>query len=284
MPSTFTPLRYPGGKSQLTPLVVEILRANQLFYGEYCEPFGGGAGIACKLLINGFVSRIHINDLDRSVYAFWKSAIFHTDDFCERIASVKVDIKEWSRQRQIQRNSRSRLLELGFATFFLNRTNRSGIIRGGVIGGQEQSGNFLIDCRFNRSGLIEKIRRLATLRDQITISNVDGNALLQGNRYLTPNTLVNIDPPYYVKGPDLYRNSFTHENHRHLASTVSRLKSKWLVTYDDVPATRTLYKDHPCYTSSLTYSAQDKKTGKEIIVLDRRLNTPLSLLRQKIVS
>src|ERR1044071_8377682 len=211
MPATLSPLRYPGGKSQLSSLVIEILRDNRLFYGEYCEPFGGGAGIACKLLLSGFVSRIHINDLDRSVYAFWRAAIFHTEEFCERIATTELSMSEWFRQRAVQRDSKSRMAALGFAAFYLNRTNRSGIIRGGVIGGREQSGNYPLDCRFNRENLIVKVSRLGALREQITVTNLDGNELLSKRRRFGANSFINIDPPYYVKGPHLYRNSFTHE-------------------------------------------------------------------------
>ena len=95
MPVTDTPLRYPGGKSQIIPLVVEILRENDMFYGEYAEPFAGGAGIAMSLLLNSYVDRIHINDIDPAVYAFWFSVLNHTEQLCDLIDEAPVTIDEW---------------------------------------------------------------------------------------------------------------------------------------------------------------------------------------------
>jgi DNA adenine methylase len=276
MPITLTPLRYPGGKSQLTPFVVELLKANGLLSGEYCEPFAGGAGIACSLLLNGHVTRIHINDLDRSIYAFWWCVLNDTERFCDRIESVKLSIDTWKRQRTIQRTEKRDLFALGFSTFFLNRTNRSGIIDGGVIGGLEQTGDWLIDCRFNREDLARKVRRIAAHGEQIELTNLDGKALLhQLNRRANPESLlVNIDPPYFLKGRELYKNWYGAEDHAALASAVAQIRPRWMVTYDDTPETRSLYSTFRCYNQQLNYSAQVKRVGVELLVLDRRLKLP----------
>ena len=167
MPVTNTPLRYPGGKSQLTPFVLDVMRANDLFYGEYAEPFAGGAGIACTLLFEGYVSRIHINDLDPSIFAFWESVVKEPELFARRVRDTPVTMDEWRRQKAVQSAQGPSLMDLGFSTFFLNRTNRSGIINGGVIGGFEQKGDYPIDCRFNKANLLRKIERLAAHAEQI---------------------------------------------------------------------------------------------------------------------
>src|SRR5690348_6636109 len=173
MPITNSPLRYPGGKTQLTPLVVQIMRANDLFYGEYAEPFAGGAGIACSLLFDGYVSKIHINDLDPAIYAFWHSVVHETEPFIRLLERTPVTIEEWRRQRAIHINGRASILKRGFAAFFLNRTNRSGIINGGVIGGLSQRGVYPIDCRFHKANLIKKIERLGVHSDQIEVTAMD---------------------------------------------------------------------------------------------------------------
>ena len=173
MPITDTPLRYPGGKTQMTPLVQEIMRANDLLQCIYCEPFAGGAGIACRLLVAGAIAEAWINDIDPAIHAFWDCVLNATDDLCELIERIPVTIEEWHRQRAVQQRNRVSRLALGFSTLFLNRTNRSGILKGGVIGGLEQKSKYPLDCRFNRVDLVRKVRRIATYRDQIRLSCQD---------------------------------------------------------------------------------------------------------------
>lgn len=278
MPITDSPLRYPGGKSQLTPLVIEVLRSNDLFYGQYAEPFAGGAGIACTLLLDGYVSCIHINDLDPSIYAFWWAVVQSPERFCRLIASTPVTIEEWHRQKSLQGRTDIDPVELGFSTFFLNRTNRSGIILGGVIGGLEQKGNYLIDCRFHKLNLTKKIERIALNADKINVTNLDALDFLKtfDKSQLAKKTLINIDPPYYMRGPELYRNWFTDEDHKSLAKAVDNIKPFWMVTYDSTVETQQLYAKYPSFSNSLRYTAQVKRTGVELLVMDPRLKLPPS--------
>jgi DNA adenine methylase len=278
MPITDSPLRYPGGKTQLAPLIIDILKKNRLLYGSYVEPFVGGAGLALKLLLNSYVSEIHINDLDRAIYAFWHSVLNNPEELCFRIESTKVNVGVWRKQRKILDRRYSTLVDLGFAALFLNRTNRSGIIRGGIIGGLDQSGNFKIDCRFNRVELIRKIRRIAAHKSQIHLSRLDALTFLTTKvPTISGPTLVNLDPPYIKKGPDLYRNHYTPDDHAELAKAVGRIRQRWMVTYDDTPTTRKLYRHFPCFTHELNYMAQVKRVGVELLVLDPQLKLPACL-------
>ncbi|WP_277188619.1 DNA adenine methylase [Caballeronia sp. BR00000012568055] len=278
MAYTDSALRYPGGKTQLAPVVIDIMRANDLFYGDYVEPFAGGAGIAWRLLLNDYVDNVHINDLDPAIHDFWWSVLNRTDALCELIESTPVTVDEWHRQRAVQENKRAARLARGFSTFFLNRTNRSGIIRGGVIGGLEQAGEYKIDCRFNKSELIRKIKRIASQKARINLSQLNALNFLQERLPNIPdNSLVNLDPPYYVRGPELYRNHYTHDDHADLAQAVRTIRQSWMVTYDDTPQTRALYEDLPVFAHSLSYTAQVKRVGAEIVVLDPRLTAPLAL-------
>jgi len=284
MPVTDTPLRYPGGKSQLTPLVVQFLKANDLFYGEYAEPFAGGCGVAMTLLLNDFVSKIYINDIDPAIYDFWASVLRHTEELCERIENAAVNIEERERQREIFLRQRSgSQVDRGFATLFLNRTNRSGILRGGVIGGKEQEGKYKLDCRFNREDLIRKIKRIANYKDRIALSRLDAKVFL---RTVVPKsiekTLVNLDPPYFLRGPELYTNFYKSEDHVDLAKEVRRLKRPWMVTYDDAPEIRKAYAGLPIYGSSLNYFAQEKRVGCELLVLSPQLVVPAGLALKKL--
>lgn len=275
MPITDTPLRYPGGKTQLAPFVLELMRTNGLLQSVYCEPFAGGAGIACRLLLNGTVSEIWINDIDPAIFAFWYSVLNHTEALCERIDNTEVNMDEWFRQREIQSRRRVGRLDLGFSTLFLNRTNRSGILRGGVIGGKEQNGKYQLDCRFSRVDLVRKIRRIALYREQIHLTCMDARTYIQSElRRLPKHSLVNVDPPYYRAGPDLYTNSYCHDDHAALARTVQAMKHPWMLTYDDTPEIRSFYSGLTQYRKELVYYAQVKRLAAELLVLSPGLVPP----------
>jgi DNA adenine methylase len=275
MPITDTPLRYPGGKTQMTPLVLEVMRVNQLQQGFYCEPFAGGAGIACRLLVGGHISEAWINDIDPAIHAFWHSVLHAADDLCELIECTPVTLEEWHKQRAVQHRKRVSILKLGFSTLFLNRTNRSGILTGGVIGGLEQLGAYSIDCRFNRKELVRKVRRLAMYRDQVRLTCDDALDYIRRTVPMLPKrSLINIDPPYFAMGPELYTNFYTPEDHAALSRAVRRIKHPWLLTYDDVPEIAKLYAGLPGTRLALTYYAQVKRPGVELFIASPDLKVP----------
>ena len=202
----YSPLRYPGGKSKLSAYVLETIKLNHLLGGTYVEPFAGGAAIAWYLLLEGHVNKIYINDLNPSIHAFWHCVLNDADKLCKLIKDTAVTIEEWHIQKEIQFSDNTTLLQRGFSTFFLNRTNRSGIIKGGVIGGLDQVGNYKVDCRYNKERLIGQIKAIASRKDQINLNNLDAAEFLDDVLpSIDDKCLINIDPPYYVKGRGLYR-------------------------------------------------------------------------------
>lgn len=271
----YSPLRYPGGKSKLTAYVVETLKLNNLEGGTYVEPFAGGCAIAWYLLLEGHVDKVWINDLDNAIHSFWYSVLYRTDELCELIRDTDVTIEEWHRQKRIYAEE-SDVLRLGFATFFLNRTNRSGILKAGVIGGLEQKGNYLLDCRYQKESLIEKIRAINARVADINLTNLDATHFI--DEYLPSidgKCLVNIDPPYYVKGKGLYQNFFEHDDHYRLYESVKRIKHPWIVTYDDTPEICGIYSEFEPQSFGLTYTAQTKRKGSELIVHSPNINKVL---------
>ncbi len=273
----YTPLRYPGGKGKFTPYVKEVMELNGLVGGHYVEPFAGGAGVAFGLLFSEYAKRIHINDLDPSVYAFWYSVLNHPEDLCRLIKDTRVNIKNWLKQRDIKRDpENASTLELGFATFYLNRTNRSGILNGGVIGGLEQTGAWKIDARYNKKGLIERIEKIALFSKRVSLYNLDACTFLEKKVPTLPKqTLVYLDPPYYEKGQRLYQNHFVHEDHVRLAKSISKIKDqKWIVSYDNFPQIKDLYKRFRQEEFSLSYSARNYYLGAEVMIFQNGLVKP----------
>jgi DNA adenine methylase len=275
MPTTLTPLRYPGGKTQFYPLIRDLLQKNDLIGHTYIEPFAGGAGIATKLLINKDVERIVINDIDPAIYAFWYSVLNHTDDLCSLIEATPITIDQWKKQKKIYNNKKSKMLKKGFATLFLNRTNISGIIKGGIIGGLQQAGTYSIDARYTKSMLIRKIKTIGEFREQIDIYNSDALKLFDVEKIKTlKKTFVNFDPPYVSKGAGLYENSFSEKDHEKLASMIKKCSRKWVVTYDIHPLITKLYLDFRYDYLDLNYSINQKRKAKEYIFFSNNIVLP----------
>lgn len=266
-----SPLRYPGGKTFLFPFFDSVITDNGLKKITYIEPFAGGAGAALTLLMSGKVNRIVINDLDKAIYAFWKSAVFESTKFIKKINSKPVTIKEWKKQKAIYNNPKSSEFDLGFATFFLNRTNTSGILNGGPIGGMKQVGKYKINARFNKEKLIERINQIALFRDKISIFNKDGLDLI--NNYLNKkNTFIYLDPPYFEKGASLYLNHYKKEDHEALAKKLNdNPNAFWLLTYDNKKEIKSLYPDRKIISFSLNYNAYESRRGREIMIMSNAI-------------
>lgn len=273
-----TPLRYPGGKQRLAPFILEILEANLLCGGEYVEPYAGGAGVAIELLLSRSVSRIHLNDCSLPVFAFWSSVINDPEGFCRRIASASLTVQEWRRCQEILRSAGSAdLLDLGYATFFLNRCNRSGVLTGGLIGGIKQEGNWLMDARFNRNELIRRIERIADFGHLIDVYNLDAEDFLESNRSAWPdNTLVYCDPPYFERAKGLYLNKYIADDHTRFAEFIqSQTQLRWIVSYDGVPEIEKLYTDRRTILYDLQYSAARPYKGKEFFIFSDEMCIPM---------
>lgn len=274
----FTPLRYPGGKGKLAPFVKQLIKDNDLLDGEYVEPYAGGAAIAMELLLQDYVSRVHINDISRPIFAFWKSVLDHTETLMRLVWDTKLTVKSWDRQKSILAHPEDNDdVSLGFATFFLNRTNRSGILNGGVIGGRDQTGPWKINARFNASNLCARIDAIARLRRRIELGGEDAAIFLLRRLGRLPNrSLIYLDPPYYEKGKDLYYNFYSHADHEAIAKLVKgRIRrQQWIISYDNVKAIRAMYSDCPGIAYGLGYSAREARDGSEVMFFRKGLIVP----------
>lgn len=268
----YSPLRYPGGKRKLEPFMEMLIEQTGHIGGTYVEPFAGGAGIALELLEKNIVNEIVINDFDKGIYSFWRAILTETDRFIDDIRNVALDIDEWNKQRTIIEDCSRYSYELGFATFYLNRTNRSGIIKGGVIGGIEQSGNWRMDARFNRETLIERIINIVNRKKSIHIYNKDASSFVK--KYLPKyeqNAFVYFDPPYFGKGKQLYLNFFSYDDHVRIEQMInSQVNCDWVITYDDVQEIADIYQNHVFRRIDLKYSAAVKRKASEIIIFNEK--------------
>jgi DNA adenine methylase len=271
-----TPLRYPGGKQRLSPFIQEILLENNID-GHYCEPYAGGAGVAIELLLTKKVNHIHLNDCDFGIYAFWYSVLNNTEELCKLISSASMTVEEWRLRKQIVKEcDKTKILELGFSVFYLNRCNRSGVLSAGIIGGLDQTGNYKMDARFSRNDLIRRIETIALFKDKITITNFDAEFYIESYiPNLPENTLVYLDPPYYEKGSQLYLNAYKKSDHARLAKTIqNKIHHKWILSYDGVPDIIDLYSNRRHFLYDLQYTAAKVYKGKEIFVFCDKMKLP----------
>jgi DNA adenine methylase len=277
-----SPLRYPGGKAALTSFLAVTIDLNELRGCAYYEPYAGGAGATLGLLKQGVVSELHLNDADQRVHAFWHSALNVSDRFVDRISTVPLTIKEWHRQHDICSNPRAfSRFDVGFAAFFMNRCNRSGVLTGaGPIGGYAQAGAWRMDVRFNRTALAERILHLGRLKDRIHLSCEDAIVFLKRSLprgHARAKVFVYLDPPYVIKGQRLYLNAYGPRDHAALARFLRAQKSlPWLVSYDDNELVRKLYASHKLAMMPIMYTLQEKRAAQELIITPRHVAVPRS--------
>lgn len=232
-PRHYSPLRYPGGKNCIFPFMSKFFYENDLVGIPYAEPYAGGAGLALHLLIEGFVSKVYINDLDPCIYLFWKAILNRTDEFCKWIDSVPVNLDTWRYYKEKYKEGvEVDEFEIAKCTFYLNRTNISGVLDAGPIGGYSQTAKYKIDARFNKKDLIKKIRIIESRKRDILLSNYDGIEFIKSLNRKHSDVFIYLDPPYVEKGHFLYMNCFKEEDHIQLSRFVSRINKKWIVSYD----------------------------------------------------
>ena len=265
----YSPLRYPGGKGKLASFMEYMI--DQLGHrgGTYIEPFAGGAGIAMELLLRNVVSRIVINDYDKAVWSFWRVILTETDRFVEEIRTVPLTMDEWQKQHEILVTQNDKYsFELGFAAFYLNRTNRSGIIKGGVIGGQEQAKDWKMDVRFKREELVTRIQRIAARKKDIKLYNKDVNSFIKNYVPLyEENALIYFDPPYFRKGQQLYMNFFNYKDHVRIEQEIrEHVNCDWIITYDYEPQIEEIYHNYNLRLYDLNYSVSTKRKANELMI------------------
>jgi len=266
-----SPLRYPGGKNLIFDFISATIRNNGLIGIDYAEPYAGGAGLALRLLFNEYVSKIFINDLDPAIYSLWKIILDEPDRFCSWIEDVPLTIEEWKKHKQIQSEiNKHSLDEIAKSTFYLNRTNVSGVIKGGVIGGLDQKGKYKINARFNRSSLISKVQDISNYRSRITLSNLDGIKFVEKMNRRSKQTLIYLDPPYYQKGSRLYMNYYIDKDHAKLAEKIKTLSAPWITSYDNHEFIKSLYPSFKKYSYKISQNTSNR-IGDEILIFSNKI-------------
>jgi len=277
-----SPLRYPGGKSLLSSYVSGVLEENLLSGCTFYEPYAGGASVSLDLLRLGFIDKAVLVERDPLVYAFWKCVFTQTEALCSAIDACPVSLETWHllqpTRAVIDPNKTAyTLLQLGLAGLFFNRTNFSGIIGAGPIGGQSQASAYKINCRFNKKALIRQIRAAGRLSSRISVNFGDAITFLRKNsaRISSGFSFVYIDPPYYMQGKKLYRHHYLDADHQALAEFITAQAYPWLVSYDDHPRIRELYASKQMQPIYLDYKVKSSRTAQELVISNLMIPPPV---------
>lgn len=278
---TINPLRYPGAKRTLVPYVDSLLGANHLHGCVFVEPYAGSAAVGLELLQRGRISRLLLCEKDILLYAFWESVFRNTDRLIAKIQNTPVNIETWQRElvyRKLTSLEQADILELGFAGLFFNRTNFSGILNANPIGGMHQDSSYGIACRFNKSKIIDIIRQLSAYRDNVEVYCDDALHFMQSqkNHFLKEQCFVYFDPPYYGKGPKLYRHFYVTCEHIEFANYIKKNHHfNWLISYDDDPFICGLYSNsgvkYQPFFLDYTCSSGVRTQGKELLISNLHL-------------
>lgn len=279
----YSPLRYPGGKAKLAPFLAESLRLNGLGQGVYAEPFIGGGGAALRLLLQKHVAEIAINDRDPLIHAFWATILRAPDELIRKIKTTRLTVQTWKRHKAVATRNASRLVdpiyEVGWSAFFLNRCNRSGVFNAGPIGGMNQTGNYKIDARFNRQELVQRVERIAEYSSRIRLYRLDALTFLRRIQmeegFNRADTLVYLDPPYYVKGSSLYSFYFSPTQHATLSAFLNKsARFRWVISYDDHPEIRTLFARQAWNIYNMAYQVHSRRIGRELVIASADCRIP----------
>lgn len=274
-----SPLRYPGSKYVLADYFDTVVKENLLAGCHFYEPYAGGASISLCLLSRNTVDRATLLERDPLVYAFWKAVVQMPDELCRRIERLEVSLRTWKRfQKYASEDALARfeLIDLAVAGLFFNRTNFSGIIGAKPIGGMSQESIYTIDCRFNKAAIVARIEAVDRVRGRLTVGHGNAIGYLRRNhdRIRAKHSLVYVDPPYVKFGPKLYRYHYQERDHRSLAEFMDSAGFNWIVSYDNEPFIRRLFKNQTIVPIFLNYAVKMSRKAEELLISNIRLIQP----------
>jgi DNA adenine methylase len=248
-------LRYPGSKAklaaQILPTVPDAFRAARCTGGhgdvaaEYREPFFGSGALGLEV-----ISRLQkdtcvwINDLDPGVYAIWLSVVHDVRPLEQAIAAFRPTVDAFRRLKADDGATTGDTVRDALHKIALHRMSVSGFgaKSGGPMGGRSQRGECHVASRWNPSSIITAVRRahriLWRFKDRLRITNLHFRDVIDGAGV---RSLIYLDPPYYVKGSQLYANHMTDAEHVELAAMLRSTTAEWRLSYDDCERVRDLY-------------------------------------------
>jgi DNA adenine methylase len=245
-----------------------------------------------SLLTRGIVNNAIISDSDPLINAFWSVLFKEPLILIDFIEKVPVNLKSFYKFKEISRKPKAfSKYDRAKSCLFLNRTSFSGIIASaaGPIGGHEQKSEYTIDCRFNRTALIEKIEYISTFKKQIIVMSSDWKKAISyaqhkyDERKKSKKLFFYLDPPFYHKAESLYQTYFKLGQHDELAKYLKKFRAMWILSYDNTPEIKKLYAAHSGKSLHIempySINSHAKRNASELIITPLKLPHSLSRIK-----
>jgi DNA adenine methylase len=278
-------IRYPGSKEKLTdPIWAKFpdqikheLWSNSKQW-EYREPFFGAGAIGFKVLRRlSPKCGVWLNDIDPGMVCLWETVRQDPEGLIDRLSQFVPTVEWFELFKREDGRTDLPAAQIGFRKLALHRMSFSGLgwMAGGPIGGKDQANAlYKVDCRWTPETMKDEIRKLhKRIRPfgSYRFTNLDFAALIED---APRECFIYLDPPYYEKGPALYKHSMDDNAHHRLADLLQKTEATWVLSYDDHPFVRSLYSWAHFEPISLTYTmaSTNKKRPKngEVIITHRK--------------
>jgi DNA adenine methylase len=263
--------RYPGGKKRFKNFIIPYIRkflVNNDY--EYVEPFFGGGSVGIFVLNN--INKICINDKDESLCCLWNSIIHKPNELIDLINEFNPKKEDFFDIKKILIENKDcgiDNLEIGFKKLIIHQISYSGLgtKAGGPIGGKSQKSKYSVDCRWNPVNLKKEIKKISKLFNRVDIrngkcTNFDFEKILSNKT----KSFFYLDPPYFIKGRELYEESFNGQDHVRLMKNLRQNENPWLLSYDNCSYVRDLYDWAIIQEIDINYTINTIREKKELLI------------------
>ena len=213
-----------GGKSRLAKKIVSMFPDN---FDRYIEVFGGGGSVLFAK--DKHASLEVFNDINGQLVNLFRCARFHRGEL-QREISGYINAREIFEDIKAQINVRG-MTDIQRAAMFYVQIKISYGADGRTYGCNKKN--------ISTEYLTEIEKRLKSGAG-VVIEHKDFENLIKV--YDRPNALFYCDPPYH-KTEKYYDVLFTDSDHERLKSSLSNIKGRFILSYNDDEYIRELYKD-----------------------------------------
>lgn len=257
---------YIGGKFYLLKKLVQLIPEHE----TYVEVFGG----AGTLLLNKPPNRVEVfNDIDGDLIDLFIVVRDKPEEFVRKFRWLLYS-RELNRlwSRDIETNDP---VERAARFYYVIRSSFSGSWGAGWSFTRNKPQSF-----FNS---LETIDLIAKRLKRVHIENLDFRKCIK--IWDSPSTFFFLDPPYFDKHQ--YRKNLTTQDHLDLRDILGKVNGKWLLTYNDHPKIRELYKSFKIQkammikTASLAESGSQRKRFANLIITNYLVKKPNKLKMER---
>lgn len=247
-----------GGKRNLARAIVE--RLERVPHVCYAEPFLGMGGVFFRRRRRPPVEVI--NDINADVVNLFRVVRHHPDALLEEYRSGVFARAEFDRQLVVEPTTLTDV-QRAARFLFLMRARYGGLPRNKSFPATPMRSKALPADQLVRQ-VLRAHRRLET----VTIERLPYGEFIE--RYDRPSTLFYLDPPYWGCENHYGRGIFERADFVRLAALLRGLKGRFVLSLNDRPEVRRLFRAFRIEAVEVTYRLRRAKTFPELIITGGR--------------